>query len=104
MSARSDEPWVPNIEGAPRVMYEVWSRQQRETPSGTVYWPGAGPWIFIGYRVLSLRQVLKYQEFGYHVERSRSGDRRDLVPLFPRLDSAEEDPGDGLDPVPVPEP
>jgi len=78
-----------NVEGAPTLVYEVWD---------WYYSAGLAPhWRFIGYRVLSLRQVLRYQDFGYHVERSRSGDRRDLVPLFPRLDPTGQDERDRMD-------
>lgn len=82
------------MEGAPTLIYEVWYHMH----------PDGLSWVFIGYRTLSLRLVLRHQEFGYHVERSFSRDRNGTLPLFPRLDSATEDPGNGLDPVPLPEP
>lgn len=101
MSIKDGEP--PNVEGAPTLVYELWSTAKRDE-HGAVLWPEEQPWVFVAYRVLSLRQVLKYQEFGYHVERSHRRDRNGTLPLFPRLDSADQDPGNGLDPMPVPEP
>lgn len=92
MSGPKREP--RNVEGAPTLVYEVWYHMD----------PDHLGWVFIGYRVLSLRQVLRYKDFGYHVERSLDRDHRSLVPLFPRLDSTEADSGNGLDPLPVSEP
>ena len=83
-----------NVEGAPTLVYEVWDWYY--SASLVPYWR------FIGYRVLSLRQMLKYQDFGYHVERSHRRDRNGTLPLFPRLDSPGPDQGHGVDPVPVP--
>jgi hypothetical protein len=87
-------PSGSNVEGAPTLVYEVWD---------WYYGPEGVHWRFIGYRTLSLRQVLRYQDFGYHVERSAAGDRRDSTPLFPRLDPTGQDARDRVDPVPVPE-
>lgn len=70
-------------------VYEVWS------------WHPELGWLFVKYAVLSLRQVLNYQSFGYHVERSHDAprdvargadDRGYTPPLFPRLGSATEHP------------
>jgi len=74
-----------NVEGAPTLVYEMWS------------WHPELGWLFVRYATLSLRQVLNYQSFGYHVERSKAGDRSGTLPLFPRLGSTSEDPGDRLD-------
>jgi len=74
-----------NVEGAPTLVYELWS------------WHPEHGWLFVRYATLTLRKVLNYQSFGYHVERSRSDDRRDLVPLFPRLDPTGQDERDRMD-------
>lgn len=81
------EPQTQNVQGAPTLVYEVWYLMHPD---------GLG-WVFIGYRTLSLSQVLRYLGFGYHVERSRRSDRGGTLPLFPRLDSASTDQGDRLD-------
>lgn len=88
------EPSTANVEGAPTLVYEVWYHMHPD---------GLG-WVFVGYRVLSLREVLRYQDFGYHVERSPSGDRRDSTPLFPRLDPTGEGARDRMDSLHLSEP
>lgn len=100
MSGPEREPL--NVEGAPTLVYELWIWEYRDS-DGRVLWPEEQYWRFLGYRVLSLRQVLRYKDFGYHVERSLDRDHRSLVPLFPRLDSTEKDQGNGLDSLPVSE-
>lgn len=84
-----------NIEGAPTLVYEVWDWYYSS--------PGPRTWRFIGYRALSLRQVLRYQDFGYHVERSRRDDRGGTTPLFPRLEASGLYPRGWLDTVSVSE-
>lgn len=96
MSTRFGEPHTSNLEGAPTLVYEVWSLAQRDE-HGAVLWPEEQPWHFHGYRVLSLRQMLKYREFGYLVVRSKAGDRRDSTPLFPVVGAAQEYPPYGMD-------
>lgn len=92
-----DDGWESaNVEGAPTLVYEVWSWQRRRK-DGTVLWPEEQYWQFHGHRVLSLRQVQRYLDFGYHVERSRSRDRSGTTPLFPRLGPTVPDQGEGLD-------
>lgn len=93
--------WEPsNPEGAPTLVYELWSWPE-EKPADHYYDIDlAKPlalWHFHGYRVLSLRQMLKYREFGYLVVRSKSGDRRDSTPLFPIVGAAQEYPPHGMD-------
>jgi hypothetical protein len=83
----TDPAGVPqNVEGAPTLVYELWS-----------YTRISHDWHFHGYHVLSLRQVQKYLDFGYHVERSHRSDRTGTLPLFPRLVATAKDPGHGLD-------
>jgi hypothetical protein len=76
-----------NVEGAPTMVYEVWYYMHPD---------GLG-WVFIGYRVLTLNQVLRYLSFGYLVERNRACDRNGTLPLFPRLAATCPDPSEGLD-------
>lgn len=85
-----EEPSTANVEGAPALTYEVWYRMHES---------GLG-WVFIGYRVLSLRQVRQYLAFGYSVERIKRGegdvargkyDSGYTPPLFPRLGATETD-------------
>lgn len=93
------------MEGAPTLVYEVWywvdsDRHWKPPP------PEECHCRFVGYRTLSLRQVLKYAEFGYHVERSPSA-TRDVAgrgydhgytpPLFPRLGATGPGSRDWLD-------
>jgi hypothetical protein len=78
------EPSTLNVEGAPTLMYEVWDWVDSDK-SWKPLPPEACHYRFIGYRVLSLRQVLKYADFGYHVERSKGRDHCGTAPLFPRL-------------------
>ena len=90
------EPWCPNIEGAPKLMYEVWDWVDSDK-----HWKPLPPeechYRFIGYRTLSLRQVLKYAEFGYHVERSKGRDHCGTPPLFPRLGTTGPGSRDWMD-------
>jgi hypothetical protein len=76
-----------NVEGAPTMVYEVWYYMH----------PDGLEWVFIGYRVLTLNQVLRYLSFGYLVERSTGHDRNGTLPLFPRLGTTSPDPSEGLD-------
>lgn len=71
-----------NLEGAPTLSYELW--RYHET------------WHFVEYRLLSLRQVLRYEEYGYTVRRL-VGHRSDTLPLFPLLGSTGQYPTDRLD-------
>lgn len=97
MRDQSDrEPSTSNVEGSPTLVYEVW-----DWVTSDKHWQPLDPeechWRFIGYRVLSLRQMLKYREFGYLVVRSKAGDRRDSTPLFPVVGAAQEYPPYGMD-------
>ena len=92
-----EEPPTANVEGTPTLTYEVWYYDERGPyPANS---EGLG-WVFIGYRVLSLRQVRQYLAFGYSVERIKRGegdvarggyDRGYTPPLFPRLGATETD-------------
>lgn len=108
----SREPSTKNVEGSPTLVYEVWDWVDSDK-----HWkplaPEACHWRFIGYRTLTLRQVLKYTEFGYLVERSpyasrnvggETDDRGRTSPLFPRMGSAPLSEADRVDAVPLPEP
>lgn len=97
------EPSSENVEGAPTLVYEVWDWIDSD-PHWRPLAQEKCHWRFLGYRTLSLRQMLKYAEFGYHVERSNRSDRSGTLPLFPRLDPSGPGSRDRLDPVPVPEP
>lgn len=90
------EPSSANVEGAPTLVYEVWDWVDSD-PQWRPLKPEQCHWRFIGYRTLSMRQVLKYAEFGYHVERSKSGDRGGTLPLFPRLGTTGPGSKDWLD-------
>lgn len=99
------EPSAVNVEGAPTLVYEVWDWVDSD-PQWRPLEPQDCYWRFIGYRTLSLRQVLKYAEFGYHVERSRNASR-DVArrgydhgytpPLFPRLGATGPGSRDWMD-------
>lgn len=77
-------------------MYEVWDWVDSDARWQPLA-PEACHWRFIGYRTLSLRQVLKYTEFGYRVERSKGRDPCGTSPLFPRLGSTGPGSKDWLD-------
>lgn len=102
MRDQSDrEPLSGNVEGAPALGYDVWDWVDSDS-SWRPLAPEECHWRYIGLRVLSLRQVLKYRDFGYLTERSPSRDRSDTLPLFPRVVATGQDQGHGMDAVPLP--